>query len=199
MWVGTKGQGLVRHDGVNCDIYNILNSELKNNFVHTIHIDSHNQIWVGTETGMARINASVWTCMDTLNSSIAGDYITSIVSDKSGSKWIGTFNRGISVYTELQSGVNNGKGVIQSYSLSQNYPNPFNPSTTISYSIPRQEFVSLKVYNLLGCEVAVIVNGLMQAGTHVAKFNASSLPSGMYIYTIQAGGYRESRKLTVLK
>ncbi|MCU7511512.1 MAG: T9SS type A sorting domain-containing protein, partial [Ignavibacteria bacterium] len=65
--------------------------------------------------------------------------------------------------------------------------------------IPRQEFVSLKVYNLLGCEVTSIVNGLKQAGTHSAGFNASSLPSGMYIYTIQAGGYRESKKLTVLK
>ncbi|HEX2962320.1 MAG TPA: T9SS type A sorting domain-containing protein [Ignavibacteriales bacterium] len=90
-------------------------------------------------------------------------------------------------------------GVVGSYKLSQNYPNPFNPSTVINYTITKAGFVSLKVYNILGKEVATLVSGQQTEGMHSVQFNASNLPSGIYIYTIQAGEFSASKKLMLLK
>jgi hypothetical protein len=85
------------------------------------------------------------------------------------------------------------------YSLSQNYPNPFNPSTRISFSLPQDNHVSIKVYNVLGTEVATIVNDLYAAGTHEVEFNASELGSGIYYYTINSGNFKQTKKLVLLK
>ena len=87
----------------------------------------------------------------------------------------------------------------ESYSLSQNYPNPFNPSTVINFNLPRVSNVELKVYNLLGQEVATLVNQEMNAGNHDVKFNASSLSSGIYFYTLKAGDFISSKKMLLLK
>ncbi|HEX2964115.1 MAG TPA: T9SS type A sorting domain-containing protein, partial [Ignavibacteriales bacterium] len=91
-----------------------------------------------------------------------------------------------------------GLGEIR-YSLDQNYPNPFNPATSISYSIPKAGSVKLQVFNLLGNEVATLVNEYKNAGTHKVSFDASVLPSGVYIYTIQSGSFRNAKKMTVMK
>ncbi|VAX20235.1 5'-Nucleotidase domain protein, partial [hydrothermal vent metagenome] len=90
------------------------------------------------------------------------------------------------------------------FSLGQNYPNPFNPSTTIKYSIPavgNENFrsVQLKVYDILGKEVATLVNKEQQAGNYEVHFNASDLPSGMYLYKIQAGEFSAVQKMMLLK
>jgi hypothetical protein len=85
------------------------------------------------------------------------------------------------------------------FKLSQNYPNPFNPATIISYSIPKDEFVELKVYDILGKEVTKLVNEYQISGTHTVSFDASSLPSGTYVYTIKAGNYTESKKMVLMK
>ncbi len=87
----------------------------------------------------------------------------------------------------------------EKYSLRQNFPNPFNPSTTIRYSIPLENKVVLKVYNVLGKEVATLVNKNQQAGNYSVNFNASGLSSGIYIYKISAGLYTASKKLILLK
>jgi Beta-1,4-xylanase len=83
--------------------------------------------------------------------------------------------------------------------LSQNYPNPFNPTTQIKYSIPQHGYVSLKVYNLLGAEVATLFAGVRQAGNHVATFNGTGLTSGVYFYRMQAGSFAETKKLILLR
>jgi hypothetical protein len=90
-------------------------------------------------------------------------------------------------------------GIPSSYSLSQNYPNPFNPSTNIQYSIPKTGFVTLKIYNLLGQEVATLVEGNQTAGTYVATFDASSVSSGVYFYRLASGGFAEVKKMLLLK
>ena len=81
----------------------------------------------------------------------------------------------------------------------QNYPNPFNPSTSISYQLPQQSHVTLKVFDVLGREVATLVNEAKQPGTNTVQFNASGLTSGVYFYRLQAGGFSKTRKLIVLK
>jgi hypothetical protein len=85
------------------------------------------------------------------------------------------------------------------YSLEQNYPNPFNPSTTIKYSIPEEGFVKLAVYNMLGEEVSMIVNGIQKAGRYEVNFNASQLSSGVYIYRLETTNFTSSKKLMLMK
>jgi hypothetical protein len=85
------------------------------------------------------------------------------------------------------------------FTLSQNYPNPFNPSTTISFSLPRTEVVNLKVYDVLGREVATLVEGREEAGEHSVKWNAESFASGVYFYQIRAGGFVETKRLLLLR
>lgn len=90
-------------------------------------------------------------------------------------------------------------GVVEKYSLDNNYPNPFNPSTKIQYSIPTNEFVSLKVYDAIGKEVATLVNKQQNAGVHNVNFNASQLSSGVYFYKIDAGNFVSVKKMMLIK
>ena len=83
--------------------------------------------------------------------------------------------------------------------LLQNYPNPFNPTTKISYSIPQGEFVSLKVYDVLGNEVSTLVNNYKDAGNYSVNFNGTSLSSGIYFYRLQAGDHIYIKKMTLMK
>ena len=84
--------------------------------------------------------------------------------------------------------------------LKQNYPNPFNPETTLEYTLLNPgEVVSLKIYNLLGQEVARLVSEIQQSGNHIVKWNASHLPSGIYFYRLQAGDLVQTRKMVLLK
>jgi len=85
------------------------------------------------------------------------------------------------------------------YSLNQNYPNPFNPSTTISFNLPSISFVSLKVFDINGREVATIASEEMSAGSYSRQWNASSLASGVYFYRLQTGAFTETKKLLFLK
>lgn len=85
------------------------------------------------------------------------------------------------------------------FSLNQNYPNPFNPSTVISFSIPVSEYVTIKIYDMLGNEVGVIVNEELPAGTHKAEFVTEGLSSGTYFYRMQAGSYSDTKKMIFLK
>ncbi|MBK7629320.1 MAG: T9SS type A sorting domain-containing protein [Ignavibacteriales bacterium] len=85
------------------------------------------------------------------------------------------------------------------YSLEQNYPNPFNPNTTIKFNLANEGFTSLKIYNVLGKEVAAIVNGELTAGTHSVSFDASNLPSGIYMYTLTSGRFTETMKMLMIK
>ncbi len=92
-----------------------------------------------------------------------------------------------------------GEGIPIVYNLTQNFPNPFNPSTTIRYQIPQDGIVTLKIYDILGREVATLVNEEKVAGKYEVNFNASSLASGVYIYKIQAGSFINSKKMILLK
>ncbi|MCH8496665.1 MAG: T9SS type A sorting domain-containing protein, partial [Balneolales bacterium] len=85
------------------------------------------------------------------------------------------------------------------FELQGNYPNPFNPTTNIQFSVPNTADVSLTVYDLLGRQVAVLVNGTMSAGSHVVLFDASNLASGTYMYRLQSGNMVETSKMMLIK
>jgi hypothetical protein len=97
------------------------------------------------------------------------------------------------------TGVENAASLPTRFTLGQNYPNPFNPSTEIRYQIGKQSLVTLKVYNIMGQEVATLVNEVMSAGEHNVSFDASRLASGVYLYKLQAGSSVDTKKMMLVK
>lgn len=96
------------------------------------------------------------------------------------------------------TGINNYNQPVR-FSLSQNYPNPFNPATSIKYEIPKQSFVSLKIYNVLGIEITSLLNETKQHGSYEVSWDASTFPSGVYFYELQAGDFKERKKMILIK
>jgi Secretion system C-terminal sorting domain len=101
--------------------------------------------------------------------------------------------------THFVNVISNSTFIPESYSLQQNYPNPFNPTTVIRYSLSENSFISLKVYDILGKEVATLVNEKQNAGTYSFEFNGSNLSSGIYFYKIEAGDFRETKRMVLIK
>ena len=93
----------------------------------------------------------------------------------------------------------NPAGVPQDYELGQNYPNPFNPGTRISYTLPQSGQVTVKVFNVLGMEVATLFSGVQDAGKHEVQFDASELSSGVYFYRLDAGSVSITKKMVFMK
>lgn len=100
---------------------------------------------------------------------------------------------------EIVTGVNSDVSLSATYNIEQNYPNPFNPTTRINFSLHKDGWVTLRVYNVLGQETATIVNEYLTAGTHTASVNATALPSGIYFYKIDSGNFSAIKKMMVLK
>ncbi|KAB2924368.1 MAG: T9SS type A sorting domain-containing protein [Bacteroidetes bacterium] len=101
--------------------------------------------------------------------------------------------------TEMITSVRRKDGAPAAFELTQNYPNPFNPATTIRYSLPSAGHAALTVYDILGKEVATLVNGMQNAGTRTASFDASHLPSGIYFARLSSGSYSSVIKMTLMK
>jgi len=93
----------------------------------------------------------------------------------------------------------NSSNVPEEYALFENFPNPFNPSTTIQFAVPEQSFVKLEVYNSLGEKVTTLVAETLAAGIYSFNWNATYLPSGVYIYSIQSKDFFESKKMILMK
>ncbi len=134
------------------------------------NFDNH-QIWLPDSTGPGQVVR--------YQANMFGDYLDSV-----------TVVTGISRLPNVMPTV---------FSLDQNYPNPFNPSTVIRYSVPKNSQVSLRIYNVLGQEVATLYNGMQQAGTYEYRFNASRLASGVYFYSLHAGSFSAVKKMLLLK
>jgi hypothetical protein len=102
------------------------------------------------------------------------------------------------VHFENQS-YQNISNIPKIFELNQNYPNPFNPSTTIKYALPKNEFVTIKVYDITGREIMRLVNEYKQAGYYSVNFNGSNLASGVYFYRIQAGDFISVKRMLMIK
>lgn len=102
-------------------------------------------------------------------------------------------------YNPVTTSITGNSEVPLRYNLSQNYPNPFNPSTSIKFELPQSGFVSLKVFDLLGREVANLVNEVKQAGSYNLEFNASNFASGIYYYKLESNGFSDTKKMILIK
>ena len=105
----------------------------------------------------------------------------------------------VSGIADIGTKVDHGTELPKSFALSQNYPNPFNPSTTIAFALPSRSFATLKVYDMLGREVAILVSEDLAAGTYTRQWNAANLSSGIYFYRLIAGSFTQTKKLILLK
>lgn len=118
-----------------------------------------------------------------------------------GIAWVGV-NSGVKkLYWDRYNAVTNVGNIETplSYSLSQNYPNPFNPTTKINFNLAKNGFVTMKVYNILGKEVANLVSGNYNAGSYSVDFNASKLSSGVYFYSIEVNGFKDVKRMMLVK
>jgi len=126
----------------------------------------------------------------------------SLATDGAGcmTGWSGGTTGTIAKMTGVPVAVNDPiSNIPTAYKLEQNYPNPFNPTTNITFALPIAGNVELKVYDILGKEVASIVSGNMNAGTHIVPFDASALASGIYIYKLNTGSFTDSKKMVLIK
>jgi hypothetical protein len=114
--------------------------------------------------------------------------------------WAVSATGGIIVYNELITGISINSGPVpENYALSQNYPNPFNPTTKINFMLPKSGMVTLKIYDILGSEVATLVNENMNAGSYNIDWNAGGLSSGVYFYRLQTGDFVDTKKMMLIK
>ena len=157
-----------------------------------------NNLFAGTDTAGVYFSTNNGTSWASIG--MTDIYINAIAVTKTNlfaGTGSGMWRRSLSEITSVREVVD---GKLQgSFALKQNYPNPFNPSTTIKYSIPTSEFLTLKIYDVLGNEVATLVNEEKPAGSYEVSFNAAKLSSGIYFYSLQSGSYTQTKKLILTK
>jgi hypothetical protein len=166
-------------------------------------------IWNWTNTGTLQSSYTsssadgivTFICTDpqSVNSGETSTYYFAIGYSKTESEIISTLTEAETKYNSVFTSVEQIDQIPSGFSLSQNYPNPFNPATKINFSITQRDYVSLKVYNVLGQQVAELINKNMETGSYSVDFNAGNLPSGVYIYTLSSGSSKISNKMMLLK
>lgn len=135
-----------------------------------------------------------------LDYGIENKNISSLGVDNLGNVYAGTSYTGTYKLVDTPVSVeNSNENIINDFGLLQNYPNPFNPTTIIYFRLPVSGFVTLKVYDILGREVALLLNENKLAGNYEVEFNAKNIPSGVYFYTLSAGEFKETRKMLFMK
>jgi len=159
-----------------------------------------NNLFAGTDDGVF-LSSNLGLSWIQVNTGLSTNYIYSliVIDDKiifAGTD-IGIWNRKLDeMITSVESSTISSP---TNFCLYQNYPNPFNPTTTIKYSIPQPSYVTIKVYDVLGKEVATIVDENKLAGNYSVYFNASKLVSGIYLYRLKAGNYSQAKKFILMK
>ena len=159
----------------------------------------YNRIHYSVNGGNSWGGEKDWACSYIECMEIGGSFLftgTSSPWDLSGSVWRRPLSEMLTDFTDVED---KDKLSSQDFNLSQNYPNPFNPTTTISFNLPSRSFVSLKVFDGLGREVAELLSEEFAAGNHTQHWNASEFSNGIYYYRLQAGSYFQTRKLVLLK
>jgi len=166
-----------------------------------------NSTWIGNTEGMGYVFGSVVEPINLQLTGVGEDYYVMVSVEDSGNGG-GIMVEGYLALGEVANyqitlnplSVDQIKSLTpENFELAQNYPNPFNPTTTIQYSIPQRSNVTLKVYDVLGNEVATLIKEEKERGVYMVNFNASGLASGIYFYRLQAGIFTQTKKLVIIK
>ena len=166
-----------------------------------IDYNKDSTLFVGTDAGVyytTRLGAS-WVQLGT---GLPNSPVFDLIYHQASFKLIAA-THGRSMFevdiSNLPSGINNNTTTANDFILKQNYPNPFNPETNIAYELKQKAFVTLKVFDLSGKEVAVIVNGIKAPGSYNVKFSGADLSSGLYFYKLESGEFSEVKKMMLIK
>lgn len=213
IWFANKFKYLVEYDGQKFSYFVPQNnSNFQTGDLWSVAVDGYGYKWIAADYGIYRIIGNTWTEWKYSDFGLPTQYPTTlgmdITVDRNNNIWIAT-NVGVlqfnpyGIVTDVED--ENSVNIPKEFSLSQNYPNPFNPETAISYQLSAFSFVSLKVFDVLGREVATLVNEEKPAGTYTINFNAEGLSSGVYFYRLQvytperAGSFVQTKKLVFMK
>lgn len=145
------------------------------------------------------VNAAIWTAGDFVPDVTEGHSIEYDGDGNSSSDWFDQPVPTIGQENGIVTSAGEENALPEDFMLSQNYPNPFNPQTTIEYTIARRTGVKLTVYNVLGQEIAVLVNEILNQGVYTLTWDATGYSTGLYFYTLEAGGGKTTKKLLFLK
>jgi len=197
VYVGIDSGGVYRstNDGATWDV-----TSMMNNSVYALAVNGSGRLFAGT------FNAGVWTSTDNgdswdpINDGLTTTAVQSLALDGAQHLLSGTDGYGIFRSVSPTTSAEEGDGFMPaSYAVRQNFPNPFNPSTLIRYDLPARQYVSLKVYNILGYEVATLADGMQGPGEMSVRWNAVGLSSGVYLYRLQIGGTVTTRKMMLIR
>lgn len=142
--------------------------------------------------------ASTWTTAYTQAAAVFQDIDFTVVGGCP--KGWAAGNLGVIAKMDAPTGISNANNEVpSSFDLKQNFPNPFNPTTNINFSLPKSGFVTLKVYDMIGKEVATLVNEVKTAGNYIVGFNAANLPSGAYFYRLESNSFVDTKKMMLIK
>jgi photosystem II stability/assembly factor-like uncharacterized protein len=195
---GGEGGGVYRStdDGVH---WTNLQEGLTNTGILSLAINPDGSIYAGTFQGIFKSSDSGAT-WNYIGEGLVSGEVNSLLFTPSNYLLAGT--RGSGIFKSINpfiTGIKDSKNLPAEFSLKQNYPNPFNPSTKITYILNMNEKVVLRVYDILGKEVAELINQNETAGKHSVQFDGSSLSSGVYFYSITAGNFRDTKKMILIK
>ncbi|MCK9279357.1 MAG: T9SS type A sorting domain-containing protein [Melioribacteraceae bacterium] len=199
VWISDRNYGayIYKNDG-SWSTLTKENSGLNTNYLREIYSDSKDNLWFVSQDGLAKYDGTNWQYLNTSNSGIGTNICRSLFIDSKGNFWVGSY-AGLSFHDSNLLDIKDEIDALPiDYGLSQNYPNPFNPTTSITYQIPKSSFISLKIYDLLGKEIASIVNELKQAGEYTENISLP-LSSGIYFYRLQTDEYTATKKMIMLK
>lgn len=206
IFAGTNGGGIFRSmdNGSN---WTAVNSGLTVNRIYAVAINSLGHLFAGASGGVFRStnNGGSWTAV---NSGLLDTDVRALVINASGRIFAGTLNGWVFRSAQSTTAVKEIAGDLpMAFSLEQNYPNPFNPGTTIRFALPHSGYVTLKVYNTLGEEVATLAAENLPAGKYQAAWNAGEIASGVYFYRLQvvdpahggAGAAVQTKRLVLMR
>ena len=196
MFAGTEDGILYRSCDNGATWLDISSSSFRS--INSMLLNSSGNIFLADSNGvfLSTNNGDTWSA---INSGLVDTIICTLKIDYDGYLYAGSANgviyKSTQIISELSEFVNEIPGT---YWLYQNYPNPFNPSTSIRFTIPQRSHVQLTVFDVLGCEVASLIDEEMEAGAHNITFQSGSLSSGVYIYRLKVGVYQNSKKMLLV-
>ncbi len=158
-----------------------------------VEVDPSGHVWIGSGQDLYVFDGETWEHKS------RGPRVYDITHGPDGDTWVGTYLNGVYKYEHEEIVAIDDEEAPRNISLGQNYPNPFNPSTQIEFTLPRSGQVTLGVYNLLGQQVATLIDGTRPAGTHQVTFDAGELSSGLYLYRLETEHYSRTRKMMLVK
>jgi len=201
IFAGTYGAGVyVSNDGgAN---FHAMSAGLNNAFIYAITVDLAGNVYINSWSGgvyLLPAGQLTWTNMGLSGYGVSSIFINPANTEANPVVYVGTSDGKIYKNIDGVSSADDNSTIPTEFSLSQNYPNPFNPSTTIEFSITRNEMVNLSIFNILGEEVTTLINSDMTAGKHTVNFNAAGLNSGIYFYRITTPSQSVTKKMMLVK